>query len=68
VLESIGRIAADRRPADLEVRVVVHLSVLTNAATISPELLALLHAAGAELQFWTDQAGRDRRRNRGGGH
>jgi hypothetical protein len=68
LLEAIARIPPDRRPADLEVWVVVHLSVLTNAATISPELLALLHAAGAELEFWTDQAGRDRRRNRGGGY
>jgi hypothetical protein len=67
-LEAIAQAPPARRPADLDVSVVVHLSVYTNAATISPALLALLHAAGAELEFWTDQEGRDRRRNRGGGY
>ena len=68
LLAAVARIPPDSRPADLDVSVVVHLSVLTNAATISPELLAVLHDAGAELEFWTDQEGRDRRRNCGGGY
>jgi hypothetical protein len=67
-LEAITQIPPERRRADLYALVVVHFSVYTNAATISPALLALLHAAGGELEFWTDQEGRDRRRYRGGGY
>jgi hypothetical protein len=64
VLEAIARIPPNVRPGDLGVSVTVHLSVLTNAATLSAGLVALLHAAGAELDFWTDQAGRSAKRTR----
>jgi hypothetical protein len=66
VLEAIARIPPDRRPAVLDVSTVIHMSVLTNAATISAVLVALFHAAAARRVFWTDQEGRSLRRTRRG--